>query len=146
MRIDLSRIKNMLNSIFFILLGEKCLNTEFFLVRILFSCIRTKYRKIRTRKNFVFGHFSRSGLYSRLDKLKTLNLNFYTEIFLFMKVLKLQPSKIKDGCTSQSTSLISFNKLKLFLILFQIKRVCLISKKMALQIRLVLLKIFQSFC
>ena len=144
MRIDLSR--NMLNSIFFILLGEKCLNTEFFLVRILFSCIRTEYRKIRTRKNFVFGHFSRSGLYSRLDKLKTLNLNFYTEIFLFMKVLKLQPSKIKDGCTSQSTWLISFNTLKLFLILFQIKRVCLISKKMALQIRLVLLKIFQSFC
>ena len=144
MRIDLSR--NMLNSIFFILLGEKCLNTEFFLVRILFSCIRTEYRKIRTRKNFGFGHFSRSGLYSRLDKLKTLNLNFYTEIFLFMKVLKLQPSKIKDGCTSQSTWLISFNTLKLFLILFQIKRVCLISKKMALQIRLVLLKIFQSFC
>ena len=26
----------------------------------LFLCIRTKYRKIRTRKNSVFGHFSRS--------------------------------------------------------------------------------------
>ena len=26
----------------------------------LFSCIRTEYRKIRTRKNSVFGHFSRS--------------------------------------------------------------------------------------
>ena len=25
-----------------------------------FSCIRTDYRKIRTRKNSVFGHFSRS--------------------------------------------------------------------------------------
>ena len=26
-----------------------------------FSCIRTEYRKIRTRKNSVFGHFSRSA-------------------------------------------------------------------------------------
>ena len=25
-----------------------------------FSCIRTEFRKIRTRKNYVFGHFSRS--------------------------------------------------------------------------------------
>ena len=27
-----------------------------------FSCIRIEYRKIRTRNNSVFGHFSRSGL------------------------------------------------------------------------------------
>ena len=30
---------------------------------IVFSCIRTEYRKIRTRKNSVFGNFSRSALY-----------------------------------------------------------------------------------
>ena len=30
-----------------------------------FSCIRTEYRKIRTRNNSVFGHFSRSAYYSR---------------------------------------------------------------------------------
>ena len=29
-----------------------------------FSCIRTEYRKIRTRNNSVFGHFSRSGQYN----------------------------------------------------------------------------------
>ena len=36
---------------------EKCLNTELFLVRI-----KSEYRKIQTRKNSVFGHFSRSVL------------------------------------------------------------------------------------
>ena len=85
MRIDLSR--NMLNSIFFILLGEKCLNTEFFLVRILFSCIRTEYRKIRTRKNFVFGHFSRSGYFpclntSSWDRKRSTILNFSLYIII----------------------------------------------------------------
>ena len=27
-----------------------------------FSCIQTEYRKIQTRKNFIFGHFSRSNV------------------------------------------------------------------------------------
>ena len=39
-------------------LREKCPNTE-----SVYSCIRTEYRKIRARKNSVFGHFSRSGIY-----------------------------------------------------------------------------------
>ena len=39
-------------------LREKCPNTELFLV--LFSCIRSECRKIRTRNNSVFGQFSRS--------------------------------------------------------------------------------------
>ena len=55
-------------------LREKCRNTEFFLVRIfLYSdCIQTEYglnlriqsecREIRTRKNYVFGHFSHSPI------------------------------------------------------------------------------------
>ena len=34
---------------------EKCPDTELFLVRI-----QSEYRKIRTRNNSVFGHFSRS--------------------------------------------------------------------------------------
>ena len=39
-------------------LREKCPNTEFFCS--VFSCVRTEYRKIRTRTNSIFGHFSRS--------------------------------------------------------------------------------------
>ena len=42
-------------------LREKCPDMEFFLVRI--SCIQSEYRKIRTRKNFVFGHFSHCVLF-----------------------------------------------------------------------------------
>ena len=52
---------------------EKCHNTEFFLVRIsplgldaerysVSLHIQSEHRKIRTRKNFVFGHFSRSHI------------------------------------------------------------------------------------
>ena len=37
-----------------ITLREKCSNTELFLVRI-----QSEYRKIRTRNNSLFGHFSR---------------------------------------------------------------------------------------
>ena len=59
-------------------LREKCRNTEFFLVRIfLYSdCIQTEYglnlriqsecREIRTRKNYVFGHFSHSPIWREL--------------------------------------------------------------------------------
>ena len=39
-------------------LREKCPNTEYFWS--VFSCIPTEYRKIQTRNNSVFGHFSRS--------------------------------------------------------------------------------------
>ena len=43
-------------------LREKCPNTEYFLVRIFpySDWIQSECRKIRTRKNSVFGHFSRS--------------------------------------------------------------------------------------
>ena len=40
----------------------KCPKTEFFWSVV--SCIRTEYRKIQTRNNSVFGHFSCSGVYS----------------------------------------------------------------------------------
>ena len=38
-------------------LRENCPNTEFFQIR----SIQSEYRKIWTRENFVFGHFSRSA-------------------------------------------------------------------------------------
>ena len=41
-------------------LREKCPNPSFFWP--VFSCIQSKYRKIRTRKNSVFGDFSPNGL------------------------------------------------------------------------------------
>ena len=40
----------------------KCAQIRSFFLSV-FSCIRTEYRKIRTRKNSVFGHFSRSDLF-----------------------------------------------------------------------------------
>ena len=43
-------------------LRKKCPNMQFFLVRIfLYSDIQSEYRKIRTRRNSVFGHFSRGA-------------------------------------------------------------------------------------
>ena len=50
-------------------LREKCPNTEIFLVRI-----QPENRKIPTRKNSVFGHFSRSD---GLPKLLRLMIELY---------------------------------------------------------------------
>ena len=49
-------------------LREKCPNLELFLVRI-----QPEYRKIRTRNNSVFGHFSRSDNF--LNSLGSLDKN-----------------------------------------------------------------------
>ena len=95
---------------FFIIdsLHERCPNTELFLVRIflysdwiwifthwvksvqirsyfwsVFSCIRTEYRKIRTRNNSVFGNFSRSDFFSKNDQILRrllLKITFTEEI------------------------------------------------------------------
>ena len=43
-------------------LRKKCSNTELFLVRIQSEC-----GKIRTRKNSLFGRFSRSGRFSKIS-------------------------------------------------------------------------------
>ena len=45
----------------------------------IFSCIWTEYRKIRTRNNTIFGHFSRSGY------LNNYFLNFLVFTFLLFK-------------------------------------------------------------
>ena len=52
-----------------------------------FSCIQSEYRKIRTRKNFVFGHFSRSGFFpclntSSWDRKRSTILNFSLYIII----------------------------------------------------------------
>ena len=46
----------------------------------LFSCIRTEYRKIRTRKNTVFGHF-RAVKFTKGSKIST----FITELCQIIK-------------------------------------------------------------
>ena len=52
-------------------LREKCPNTEFFLVHIFH--IQSECREIRTRRNSVYGHFSRSvGIYISQDKTKSI--------------------------------------------------------------------------
>ena len=63
-----------------LILRERCPNTELFLVRIFLYLdwirrftvnlrIQSEYRKIRTRNNSVFGHFSRSvTLHFKSDK------------------------------------------------------------------------------
>ena len=66
-------------------LREKCPNIEFFLVRIFQHLDRVSLRiqseceKIRTRKNSVFGHFSRSGF-------QTQSLIFSLKYFQFFRV------------------------------------------------------------
>ena len=43
-----------------------------------FSCIRTEYRKIRTRNNSVFGHFSQSADRSHEGAYNKYPTNFFT--------------------------------------------------------------------
>ena len=49
-------------------LREKCPNTELFLVRYYFVNLRiqSEYKKIRTRNNSVFGHFSQVGAFVKI--------------------------------------------------------------------------------
>ena len=63
----------MISILLLLLLCEKCPNTEIFLVRI--SRIRTEFGKIRTRKNSVFGQFSRSISLRVLDLHKFYHPN-----------------------------------------------------------------------
>ena len=56
-------------------LREKCPNTEFFLVRI-----QSEYRKIRTRKNTAFRHFSRSADYSKNIIILELRIQEYSQM------------------------------------------------------------------
>ena len=69
--VEFQRINSIPPEIFMKSLRERCPNTEFFLVRIFshldlirrdipYLRIQSEWRKIRARKNSVFGHFSRN--------------------------------------------------------------------------------------
>ena len=68
----------------FWILRENCPNAKLFVVRIFlyldwirgFLLIYSEYRKIRTRNNFVFGHFSRSGSSQEIIGYRTDSSNF----------------------------------------------------------------------
>ena len=77
------------------ILCRNCPNTEFFWS--VFSRIHYKYGKIRTRKNSIFGHFSRSDTvdtyckpisnlksktYSSVIKILTLTLTLFHHLFI----------------------------------------------------------------
>ena len=47
----------------------------------IFSCIQSKYWKIQTRKNSVFGHFSRSG--SSHHRFNFENMRYVAEVLFF---------------------------------------------------------------
>ena len=51
----------------------------------IFSCIRTEYRKIRTRKNSIFGLFSRSDTLSRNFSCSKSELCAATQISFFVQ-------------------------------------------------------------
>ena len=57
--IEMKYLKQIVGMLDFVILDialrEKCPHTEFFLVRV-----QSEYGKIQTRKNSVFGHFSRN--------------------------------------------------------------------------------------
>ena len=57
-QIYINRASCLKNKAVHVKLREKCPNMEFFWS--VFSCIQPEYSKISTRKNSVFGHFSRS--------------------------------------------------------------------------------------
>ena len=55
------------------------LNTEIYEVNF---HIQSEYRKIRTRKNGVFGHFSRSGIFSKWAKRSlVVIINYYKTVW-----------------------------------------------------------------
>ena len=73
-------------------LREKCPNTEFFLVCIQFEC-----GKIRTRKNSVFGHFSRSD-YNYKGYCSNCNCWIWLLVFVFWSRNGRQAVKVWEDC------------------------------------------------
>ena len=73
---------------------KKCPNTELFLVRVNLRK-QPEYRKIRTRNNSAFGHFSRSDIGLQLDRKLLFNVRSNNKIRNGTKgiglLLKLQP-------------------------------------------------------
>ena len=88
---------------------EKCQNTEFFLVRI--YCIQSEYRKIRTKKNSIFGHFSRSGKANKREDIsnatqKTNADSCLTKFFWVIYYSKNQSANVPDRNIKSKSCLI----------------------------------------
>ena len=100
---------NILEALLTLTLHEKCPNTEFFLVRFFRG-------KIRTRRNFVFGHFSRSV------KKKTLTLEpwlVFTKRSDLRQFLATEiPLKLMKNAFFLPSKLFSFSRLLIFILIF----------------------------
>ena len=77
------------------------LNTEIYFVNLR---IQSEYRKIRTRSNFVFGHFSRSVIYTHILKVRLkLSMVFLCnwwsilKVFLHLHCVKSVPIRSSSG-------------------------------------------------
>ena len=80
-------------------LREKSVQIRSFLWFI-FSCIQSKYKKIRTRKNSVFGHFSCSGIFP-INQFG-LSITKCSKIFLtYSQRDKLRNCTSVDDCDKQ---------------------------------------------
>ena len=100
-------------------LHEKCPNTEFFWS--VFSFIRTEYRKTRTRKNSVFGHFSGSGndlkdvTNQSLNRAKVI-LQYWTPLKETRNLFKIWPLGFEEKWVNKlSRNLSSFFSSWIFL-------------------------------
>ena len=81
-------------------LREKCPITEFFVVRIFPNSaylsvslrIQSEFGKLRTRKNFVFGHFSRSVFWHEATLIfHNLHIPLFKYVFAIYFFIYLQP-------------------------------------------------------
>ena len=91
-------------------LSEKCPNTELFLVRIFphsdwrtrSICIQSECRKIRTRNNSIFGHFSRSGIRNEHRNLRLSARTFSYSVCNTAQKMKFSINPNQSG--GQNTS------------------------------------------
>ena len=65
----------------------------------IFSCIRTEYRKIRTRKKFVFGHFSRVTVFISQLHYAFETLTYFTGFSLVLNIFNI----FSSPCSSLSS-------------------------------------------
>ena len=89
---------------------------SFFLsVFSVFSCIQFEYRKRKTRENYVFVHFSRSGFLGflitfrlLLDDLELSSLIQNFKVFLLWSQLQLQKARLRKKMVVLARKVVSF--------------------------------------
>ena len=89
---------------------------SFFLsVFSVFSCIQFEYRKRKTRENYVFEHFSRSGFLGflitfrlLLDDLELSSLIQNFKVFLLWSQLQLQKARLRKKMVVLARKVVSF--------------------------------------